>query len=179
MWPISSVYSSYRASRSASRIFWIITCLAVWAPMRPTVSSESSSRPSCVAVNRTVFAVDLHDDVGFFAVVLLGGRDERSLDPLEDDFLVDVLVAMDRIDDSQNFLGIHGQPFRGVFARRDGKSSFSNCSCCSNCLSFACGLAADRRGDNISVSHCRSRASTHSPERNSLRQSNLKRLANP
>ena len=76
--------------------------------MRPTVSSESSSTPFVSCMNRTVFAVDIHDDIGFFAVVLLGGRDERSLDPLEHDFLVDVLIAMDRIDDSQNFLGIHG-----------------------------------------------------------------------
>jgi hypothetical protein len=59
-------------------------------------------------MNRAVFAVDLYNNIGFLAVVFLCGRYERSLDPLENDFLVDVLVTMDRIDDSQNFLGIHG-----------------------------------------------------------------------
>ena len=53
---------------------------------------------------------------GFFAVVLLGGRDERRLDRLEDDFLVDVLVAMDRVDDSQHFVGIHGKPLSAVYS---------------------------------------------------------------
>ena len=32
-------YSSNSASRSASRIFWIITCLAVWVPIRSAMSS--------------------------------------------------------------------------------------------------------------------------------------------
>ena len=73
--------------------------------------------------NRAVFAVDVHHDVGFFAVVLLGGRDQRSLDPLEDDFLVDVLIAVDRIDDSQDFLGIHGNLSAAYLAHREGKPS--------------------------------------------------------
>jgi hypothetical protein len=40
--------------------------------------------------------------------MLLGGRDERSLDAFEDDILIDVFVSVNRIDDSQDFLGIHG-----------------------------------------------------------------------
>ena len=92
--------------------------------MRPTVSSESSTTPFVRRMNRTVFAVDLDDDVGFFAVVLLGGRDERSLDPLEHDLFVDVLIAMDRIDDSQNFLGIHGNLSAAYSARREANQVF-------------------------------------------------------
>ena len=33
--PTRSLNSSYWRSRSASRTFWTITCLAVWAAMRP------------------------------------------------------------------------------------------------------------------------------------------------
>ena len=46
--PICSSNSSWSASRSASRIFWMITCLAVWAPMRPDNSAVSMSAPSQV-----------------------------------------------------------------------------------------------------------------------------------
>ena len=60
------------------------------------------------AGDRAVFAVDLDFDVGFFAVVLLGGRDEGGFDAFEDDFLVDILVAVNRVDDSQHFVWIHG-----------------------------------------------------------------------
>jgi hypothetical protein len=35
---------------------------------------------------------------------------------------------VDRIDDSQNFLGIHSNLSATYFARSGGKSSFSNCS---------------------------------------------------
>ena len=122
-WPICSSYSSNRASRSASRIFWIITCLAVWAPMRPIISSGSSGSPLCVpsiapfsrSIRTTMFV--------FFAVVLLGGRDQGRFDALEDDFLVDVLVAVDRVDDAQQFIWIHGDlVFCLGFAARPGPS---------------------------------------------------------
>ena len=72
------------------------------------------------AADRAVFAVDVDDDVFFFAVLLLGGRDQRRLDGAEDDFLVDVLVAMDRVDDSQQFVGIHS-PLRGTPNCRSGR----------------------------------------------------------
>src|SRR5690606_25321233 len=58
--------------------------------------------------NRPVLAVDLYLDVGFFAIVLLGGGDEGCLNPFKNYFLVDVLVAVNGIDDSQDLLGIHG-----------------------------------------------------------------------
>ena len=70
------------------------------------------------ATDRTVFAVDLDDDVLVFAVLLLGGRNQRRLDRLEDDFLVDVLVAMDRIDDPQDFIGVHIVTITGPFGGR-------------------------------------------------------------
>src|SRR5262245_61564020 len=90
-------------------------------------------------MNRTVLTVDVHDDVSFFAVVLLRSRHQRSLDPLEHDLFVDVLVSMDRIDDSQNLLGIHGQPFRRVFARGDGKIKLFELFVLSELLSSKCG----------------------------------------
>ena len=40
--------SSNRLSRSASRIFWMMTCLAVWAAIRPS-SAGSILTPSLVA----------------------------------------------------------------------------------------------------------------------------------
>jgi hypothetical protein len=39
--------------------------------------------------------------------VFLGGRDEGGLDALEDDLLVDVLLAVDRVDNSQQFAWVH------------------------------------------------------------------------
>ena len=85
----------------------MMTCLAVWAPMRPTVSSGSSGTPLCVPLIEPSSRSIVHDDFFFFAVLLLGGRDQRRLDRLKDDLLVDVLVAMDRIDDPQHFVGVH------------------------------------------------------------------------
>ena len=41
------------------------------------------------------------------AVLLAGGRSERGLERLEDDFLVDALLVRDGIDDHQNFLVHH------------------------------------------------------------------------
>ena len=50
--PICSSNSSWIASRSASRIFWMMTCLAVWAPIRPESSAVSISTPSRVPWTR-------------------------------------------------------------------------------------------------------------------------------
>ncbi len=52
------------------------------------------------AANRTGGAINHDDDVGFFPVVLLGGGNQGRFDPLEDDLFVDILIAMDRIDDT-------------------------------------------------------------------------------
>ena len=47
IWPLTSSrlrvsYSPKRADCSASRIFWMMTCLAVWAAIRPSSGLESS-----------------------------------------------------------------------------------------------------------------------------------------
>ena len=54
-----------------------------------------------------VVPVDMQDDFLIFAVLLFGGGDQGGFDRLEDDFLVDILIAVDRIHDSQDFAGIH------------------------------------------------------------------------
>ena len=68
------------------------------------------------------------DDLLLFAVLLLGGGDQRRLDGQEDDLLVDVLVTMDRVDDSQQFIGVHGP----IYSRTRGAFRFelSNCPNC-------------------------------------------------
>jgi hypothetical protein len=55
--------------------------------------------------------VDLNLERNLFAVVFLCRRQDRLFDPLEHDLLVDILVAMDRIDDAQHFITVHGSPF--------------------------------------------------------------------
>ncbi len=50
--PTRSLYSSYWRSRSASRTFWTMTCLAVWAAMRPKSIGGSGSvmkSPTCAS----------------------------------------------------------------------------------------------------------------------------------
>ena len=59
--------------------------------------------------DRTVLAVDVDDDFFFFAVLLLCSRYQGRFNTLEDDFFVDILVAMDRVDDSQYFVWIHSR----------------------------------------------------------------------
>ena len=55
-------------------------------------------------------AVDVDVDLALFAEVLPGRGDDRLFDPFEHDLLVDVLIAMDRIDDSQDLAAVHGFP---------------------------------------------------------------------
>jgi len=52
--------------------------------------------------------VDGDGDLRFFAILPLQCRDESRLDRLEDDLLVDVLVAMNRVDDAEDFFWLHG-----------------------------------------------------------------------
>jgi len=59
------------------------------------------------AGDRAVLAIDLQHDVLVFPVVLLGGRNQRCLDALEDDLFIDVLFAVDRVYDPQQFAGVH------------------------------------------------------------------------
>ncbi len=72
------------------------------------------------ARDRAVVAIDADHDFLVFAVLLFRGGNQRSLDGLEHDFLFDVLIAMDRIDDSQQFARIHKtlplcRPWRSQF----------------------------------------------------------------
>ena len=57
--------------------------------------------------DRPVLAIDDDLDVFLFAVVFFGGGDQRRFDALEDDLLGDVLVAVDRVNDPEQFAGIH------------------------------------------------------------------------
>ncbi len=57
--------------------------------------------------DRTIGAVDLDNDLLIFAEVLLRRRDQGRLDSLEDDFFIDVFVAVDRVNDPQHFARVH------------------------------------------------------------------------
>ena len=59
------------------------------------------------AGDRSTLTIDLDLDIGFFAEVLLGRGDIRRFDALEDDFLVDILVAVDCVHNPEQFAGIH------------------------------------------------------------------------
>jgi hypothetical protein len=52
-------------------------------------------------------AIDQELDIGFFAKMFASSGDQRRLDRTKHDFFVDILVAMQRVNDSQNFTGIH------------------------------------------------------------------------
>jgi hypothetical protein len=52
------------------------------------------------AAQGTVLAVYLNDDLFFFAMMLLCGGNKRRLNRLKYDFLVDVLIAMNRINNA-------------------------------------------------------------------------------
>ena len=126
--------------------------------------------------------------------MLLGGRDERRLDAFEDDFLVDVLVAVDRIDDPQHFVGIHGNLLRGVFARREANRVFqivrivvgqvfkpdkvrfdAQCD-----LPHSPRLESLTYGDITSpLPHCRTRAAENPPEAKLLAPKQVKLLGEP
>ena len=71
---------------------------------------RSQRHPVVSPADHTTLAVDEDFDLLLFAVVLLGGGDQRSFDTLEDDLFVDILVAVDRIHDPQQFAGVHQQP---------------------------------------------------------------------
>ncbi len=52
-------------------------------------------------------AVDVDDNIPFFPVVPLGRRHERCFDAFENNFLFDILITMDRVDDPHYFGWIH------------------------------------------------------------------------
>ena len=59
------------------------------------------------AGDRSTLAIDLDLDIGFFAKVLLGRGNIRRFDALEDDFFVNILIAVDRVHYPEQFAGIH------------------------------------------------------------------------
>ncbi len=74
-------------------------------------------------VDRAVFAGDPHHDVRFLAVLAFGGGDQRRLDGLEHDLRVNVLVPVQRVDDAQQLIWIHGDlVFCLGFTTRHGTS---------------------------------------------------------
>ncbi len=68
-------------------------------------------RIECFAVTAgidgTVFARDADDDIRLLAVLALGRGHQRRFDGLENDLRVNVLVAVKRVDDSQQLVWIH------------------------------------------------------------------------
>ena len=60
-------------------------------------------------------AVDAHLDLRFLTVVLASCRKNCLFDPVEDNFLVDILVAMEYIDQAKKLGSVHPCPFN-VFA---------------------------------------------------------------
>jgi hypothetical protein len=58
-------------------------------------------------VNRSNATHDMDVDNGFFTKLTFCRSDQSRLDGLDDQFRVDLLFAMEGIDDTQQFLGIH------------------------------------------------------------------------
>jgi hypothetical protein len=50
--------------------------------------------------------------------MLTGGREDRRFDPVEDNLLVDVFIAVQRVNDSENFVTVHFRPFETMSDRR-------------------------------------------------------------
>ena len=73
------------------------------------------------AMDAAVGPIDGHLHIRGFAILTRQGGDERCFDRLEDDLLVDFLVAMDRIDDAEDFFRLHG--CLGRRSRRTGSCS--------------------------------------------------------
>nr|AUN35879.1 hypothetical protein [uncultured bacterium] len=57
------------------------------------------------------FAIDIDEHFALFAEVLPRSREYGLFDPLEHDVLINILVAMDGINDSQEFRAVHNLPF--------------------------------------------------------------------
>src|SRR5690606_34812782 len=62
-------------------------------------------------------AADLDDDVLLHPELLLGRRQQRGLDPGEDDLLVDALLAMQGVHDPQDLAALHATDHRASDAR--------------------------------------------------------------
>jgi hypothetical protein len=57
--------------------------------------------------NLSVFSIERNNDVGFFAVLTLGGGLQRRFDRGKYDLLINIFLAMKRIDVSKDVLWIH------------------------------------------------------------------------
>ena len=68
-------------------------------------------RSELVAIVRPIdlarISIDGYDNFLVFTIMLLGGRNERSLDAVEYDRLVNVLVTVNCVNNPQQFVGIH------------------------------------------------------------------------
>ena len=127
-----SLNSSYWRSRSASRTFWKMTCLAAWAAIRPNSiggsgsTMKSPTRGALLELLRALqvdllemilglfdhfehapqaqvagFGVELGADVVLGAVAGAGGALDRVFHRLDDDALVDQLLARDGVGDRE------------------------------------------------------------------------------
>ena len=107
------------------------------------------------ARNRAVFAIDGDDDFLVFAVLLLGGGDQRRLDGQENDLLVDVLVTMDRVDDPQQLIsvhaGLHASPHFGGLIKLSELSELSDRQIVGQCRKDAAGNGQDATSANSEI----------------------------
>ena len=73
----------------------------------PRDPTSEARHAGVAAPDGPVGAVDLHHDLDLFPVVFLGGGNQGRLDPLEDDLFVDIFIAVNCVDYSQDFIRIH------------------------------------------------------------------------
>src|SRR5579862_6040054 len=55
--------------------------------------------------------INLNFKRNFLAEMLLGSGQDRLFDSFEHDLLVDTFIAMNRVDDAQYFITVHGRSF--------------------------------------------------------------------
>ena len=88
----------------------MITCLAVWAEIRPS-SDGIHLDPVLGGVDGTGLAIDVNLDLAGFRIVLAGRGRQRRLDPVEQDILGDILVAVNTVHDPDQ-INAHSIPPR-------------------------------------------------------------------
>src|SRR5688500_1217090 len=119
--PMRLMYSSYIRSRSASRTFWTMTCLADWAAMRPNsigggglalLRGGQRNLPGVLLYGLDHFEealeaqltrarVDLRANLRLCAIAGLGGLLDGVLHGLDHDHAVDGFFPRDRVCDLQ------------------------------------------------------------------------------
>jgi hypothetical protein len=105
--PTRLLNSSKMLLRSSSRNFWIMTCLKVWAAMRPKASGASQRLAVAEEVICAVDGVERAGELlGVEGVVELAGRGHhRLLEVADRAGCVDVAVAGDRVEDAHHLGG--------------------------------------------------------------------------